>query len=173
MDWIFDNFQFVILIALAIGSVVKQMAEAAKMKKEQREQPPETQWEETETTWTPIPIPPEFQPPPRSAPPPLQRSVPPPLLKHFETFQAPPPLPAEETENLLRKQLEMQEKVRALRENKAAEKARMLEKQARSATRVKTQHPAQLGVRSLLANPTTARKAIVLREILDKPLGMR
>ncbi len=172
MDWIFDNFQIVVLIALAVGSVVKQMADNAKAKKEQREQPDrdweEPEWQEPETTWTSLPVPQEYQPPP------LPRSSPPPLLKHFESHQ-PPPLVAvvADSGELLRKQLEMQEKARAIRENKATEKTRKLELRARSATRAKTVYSADITIRNLLANPSSARKAIVLREILDKPLGMR
>jgi type IV secretory pathway VirB10-like protein len=167
MDWIFDNFQIVVLVALAVGSVVKQMAEAAKAKKQGPEQP-EVEWEETETTWTPIPIPPEYQPPP------LPRSAPPPLVQHFETYQPPPPVAlVQDSNELLNKQLEMQEKARAIRENKATEKTRKLELRARSATRAKTVYSADITIRNLLANPSSARKAIVLREILDKPVGMR
>lgn len=161
MDWIFDNPQIFVLIALAVGSVVKQMAEAAKAKKQEREQP-EVEWEETETTWTPIPIPPEYQPPP------LPRSAPPPLIPQFV-----PAVVVDDSGELLRKQLEMQEKARAIRDNKATEKTRMLTLRARSATREKTEYSADITVRNLLANPATARKAIVLREILDKPLGLR
>lgn len=167
MDWIFDNFQVVVLIALAVGTVVKQMAEAAKAKKQEREQP-EVEWEETETTWTPIPIPPEYRPPP------LPRSAPPPLIPHFETYQPPPPVMlVQDSNELLNKQLEMQDKARAIRDNKATEKTRMLTLRARSATREKTEYSADITIRNLLANPASARKAIVLREILDKPLGLR
>jgi type IV secretory pathway VirB10-like protein len=168
MDWIFDNFQIVVLIALAVGSVVKQMADAAKARKEQREQQPETEWQETETTWTSVPIPPEYQPPP----------LPPPPARHFGTYLPPPPPPppvavVQDSGDFLRKQMEMQEKARAIRENKATEKTRMLELRARSATRAKTEYSAEITIRNLLANPASARKAIVLREILDKPLGLR
>lgn len=172
MDWIFENFQVVALIALAIGSVVKQMAEAAKAKREQREQPEEPEWQEPEwqepeTTWTSIPIPPEYQPPP------LPRAAPPPLAPHIEIHRPQQAAPADASGELLRKQLEMQEKARAIRENKATEKTRMLEQRARSATRVKTVRTAAIGIRSQLSRPSTARKAIILREVLDKPLGLR
>jgi hypothetical protein len=159
MDWIFDNPQIALLIALAIGSLVKQMAEAAKAKKEQRDQPQQPEWEETETTWTPIPIPPEFQPPP------LYRPTPPPLVQQAAA--------RDDSNELLNKQLEMQEKARSIRDNKAKEKTRMLTLRARSATRAKPPGSCELSVRSLLTSPSTARKAIVLREILDKPVGMR
>lgn len=161
MDWIFNNFQIVALIALVVGSVLKQMVEAARTKKQERDQP-EAEWEETETTWLPVPIPPEYQPPP------LPRPSPPPLLQTFA-----PAVVVDDSGELLRKQLEMQEKALAVRQNKASEKTRMLEKQARSATRIKPPAHAVTSVRGMLMNPASARQAIVLREVLGKPVGMR
>lgn len=161
MDWIFNNFEIVALVVLAIGSAVKQLVESTKAK---REAPPRREVEEDEEDWFPIPIPPEYLP---KAPPPLPSVPPPPPLLHKAV---PPPVPGD-TDEVLRRQLEMQEKLRQLRENKANKAKEPMLRAGQAKQPVRT--PATAGVRSLLRHPSSARQAIVLREILGPPVGMR
>lgn len=151
MDWIFDHFQIVVLIALAVGSVIRQIAETAKTKRQERKLL-ERRREQQDTTWEPVPVPPRYQ-----APPPLPPSIP----------QA--PLLAENNDEVLRRQMEMQEKLREIRDGKA--KAREAAPSSAQARRMPGGAPT--GIRAALRNPASTRQAIVLREILGTPVGLR
>lgn len=176
-DWIFDNFQILALVLIAAGSAAKQLLQRAKEKREEqrrRDYGEETEsesfdWEDLEDPepeWTPVEIPPEFAPPP---PPPLPQ--PPPLAA------TPEPSP-EPDADFLQQQLKMQEQAEEFQQQRskadeALQKTLDLEKQARSATRVKRTNTLQSTIRSQLSRPSTARQAILLREVLGKPVGMR
>lgn len=158
MQWIFDNFQIVAIVAIVLGSFVKQFLEAKAEERRAREEmernPPEEVFGPDEE-WETVP----------TAPPPLMRPSPPPLAQ-------PPPLrrSVEADEAVLRRQEEMQERLRLAREAKAA-KAREAAAVMTNGTPVKSVR--KTGLRGALADRAETRRAIVLREILGPPVGLR
>jgi hypothetical protein len=104
------------------------------------------------------------------------RSVPPPLVRVH-----PPPMPmaaeeaARESEALLKHQMDLQERLRQLREAKAVTSGGAAATRSRTASQ-QTGYVAQIastGLRTALRNRQEVRRAIVLREILGPPLGLR
>jgi type IV secretory pathway VirB10-like protein len=160
MDWIFDNFQIVAIIAIVLGSFVKQFFEAKAEERRAREEmernPPDDVFGPDEE-WETVP----------TAPPPLvKRATPPPLAQ-------PPPLrrDIEAEEAVLKRQAEMQERLRLAREAKEA-KAREAAAATKS-TGVSAKSVRKAGLRGALADRAETRRAIVLREILGPPVGLR
>ena len=168
MDWIFDNFQIVALVGIAFASWLKhrldtKMAEREEQRTNEDEEDydPADDWEARQN-----------QPSP-SVPPPLVWPTPPPL-----TREAPARQVARESEAdlILKRQHDMQERIRQIKESKAnisggaaATKAQV------AATRGKTQpnQTAKSGLRQSLRNPREIRKAVIMREILGPPVGLR
>lgn len=167
MDWIFDNFQIVVLIAVVIGSLVKRILEAKTAEKEARDQMDEGDVFEPDEEWAP----PQAAPRP-SVPPPLVRQSPPPLV-----FQSPPRHSREhETEVILKRQQDMQERLRQIKESKttttggaSATRARV----AASQSNARALQPGKIGIRQALRNSKEIRRAIIMREILGPPVGLR
>jgi hypothetical protein len=159
MDWIIDNIQIVVLILLGIGSWIKARMDAKSAESE-------------ETTIDSEPVPP-FVPERKSAPsvpPPLERAARPPILPSVAAEEA-----AREEAVALKHQQELEARLRQIRETKAttsggaaATRARIAAK--KSATSTKLISPT---LRSRLRDPKEMRRAIVMREILDPPVGLR
>lgn len=159
MDWIFDNFQILALVGLALASWLKSRADAKAAEREEREarrelEEPEDIFGPGEAWGRP------FQETP--APPPLVRP-------------APPPLPAFEIEAEMRRQTELQERLQKLREAKAVTTGGAAATRAR-ATEIKTPQAGAavpVDLRGALRRKGQVRRAIVMREILGPPLGLR
>jgi hypothetical protein len=163
MQWIFDNFQVFILIALGIGSVIKSLLDAKARQKEQGEKEydpgevfaPDEDYEQT------MP----------SGPPPIHRqSVPPPLRQ--DGYQE---AVAEETARALKHQQELAERLRVIRETKATTTGGAQATRARISTRGTTVETAAVpsGIRARLRNPAEVRRAVAMREILGPPVSLR
>jgi hypothetical protein len=171
MDWIFDNFQFVVLIAVVIGSLVKRILEAKVAGKQAGdEMPDEGDIFDPEDVWAP----PQGQPMP-SVPPPLVRQVPPPLMR--ETVPPPQHSREYEMEVILKRQQDMQERLRQAKESKttttggaSATRARVAASQSNA---TKASQPAKSSLRGALRNPKEIRRAVIMREILGPPVGLR
>jgi hypothetical protein len=163
MDWIFDNFQILALVGLALASWLKSRADAKAAEREAREARKEL--EEPEELPGPGEILREvIRRATQPEPPPLARTAPPPL------GPAPPPaLPPAEME--LKRQRDLQERLRQIREAKAAASGGTTASRKRKAA--KTLSSAPSGLRAALHERGQVRRAIVLREILGPPLGMR
>lgn len=166
MDWIFDNFQIFILIALGVGSVIKSLLESKARQKQEAEE--------------------EYNPGDVFAPDeeygePAMPSVPPPLTRHG----VPPPLResgydevfAIETAKALKHQQELADRLRQLRETKATTTGGALATRTRiSAAGTGTTASlanTPLGIRARLRSPAEVRRAVVMREILGPPLSLR
>ena len=170
MEWIFDNFQVVALIAIVIGSLAKRFLEAKAEERQARERMDDQDDGE-------VFDPEEWQVPEQpapSVPPPLYRQVPPPLVRQA----APHALPVEqhEIEAVLQRQLEMQERLRQIRETKvvttggaAATSSRVSAAQSHAKPLV----PVKAGLRGALRSGKEIRRAVVLREVLGPPVGLR
>lgn len=169
MDWLLEHFQFVAIALLIAGSMIRKFLEAKAEEQEARRRmeqpgPPEEAFEPFEPAepWeayepfepTPPPIP---QPPARSTPPPVPA---------FESQQA----------AILQRQTEIEEQLRRIREGRSAKQARQAKPARIAKPAATTAAPTTTGatsIRSTLRNRGSARRAIVLREVLGQPVGLR
>jgi type IV secretory pathway VirB10-like protein len=161
MDWIFDNFQILALVGIAFASWLKTRADARAAKREEEEARRELEEGETfgpEQEWN---EPQEWTPPP--APPPQ-------VVK-------PPPLPtaAQQAADELKHQLQLQERLRQLRETKAMTSGGVAAKRARATTKktAPTEAAVPASLRGVLRKRSEIRRAVILREVLGPPLGLR
>jgi hypothetical protein len=163
MDWLLDHFQFVLIIGFALASWLKSRADAKRAEEEERQAQEEGAGNddgyEPEEDWQ---LPPAMP----TAPPPLIREV------------APPPLYVDTTEAdaILKRQQEIQERLQAIKDTKATTSGNAAETRARIAAASRPMVPTALeksSLRSSLRDPMQTRRAIVLREILGPPVGLR
>jgi len=168
MDWLLEHFQFVAIALLIAGSMIRKFLEAKAEEQEARRRmeqpgPPEEAFEPFEPggPWESFE---PFEPAPPPIPQPPAQSPPPPVTA-FESQQA----------AILQRQAEIEEKMRRIREGRTAKQARQA-KPARTAKPAATALPTKTSstsIRSTLRNRGSARRAIVLREVLGQPVGLR
>ena len=164
MDWLYDNFQFVLIVGFALASWLKSRADAKKAAEDEESQPRDEMADnddgyEPEEDWQLPPAMPSF-------PPPLVREVTPPPL-YVDTS---------ETDAILKRQQEIQERLQAIKATRATTSGNAAETRARIAAAGKPSSPLALGstsLRSSLRDSKQTRRAIVLREILGPPVGLR
>ena len=169
MNWILDNFQIVLLVALAFASWLKTRHDNKKAEEEQDHLPDPTVWEdEEEDDWNPP-----------AMPPPLPREQEG-YARPQEMRMDPPPVPVpvqqmverEEMTELLERQKEIEEEFRRIRQAKPAPPMPTLKK--RENREPWGQEEVRQGpFAKALRNRSAVRKAVVLREILGPPVGMR
>jgi type IV secretory pathway VirB10-like protein len=155
-EFITNNIKILIFVGAAVLWVIGKISEARKNKEEQQQ--------EQQQPWSPEdddgydyderqePVPPPYRP---VVPPPLPRAV------------AAPDLPSDDRE--LARQRAMQERLSALRKERTA-----VSKAARKPAKAAPQpmvSPSSLKAR--LRDRRELRRAIVMREILDPPVGLR
>ncbi|MEY3897102.1 MAG: hypothetical protein RLZZ214_2623 [Verrucomicrobiota bacterium] len=164
MNWIFDHFQIVILIALGIGSVVKSMLESKAKQNQEREE----EYDPGEVFAPDEEYQPPVMPP---TPPPLTRQV----VPHSQRLGGYDEAVAAETARELKHQRDLAEHLRQIRETRAtttggaaATRARVSAKGAK-----KSMAKIPLSIRGRLRDPQEVRRAFVMREILDPPVGLR
>ncbi len=151
MDWIFDNIQILIAIAAGIAFWLNKSREEREQRRQMEEEPP-AEWEEE-----------EFGPAETVI---MERPVAPTIVIHQRG--TPPPLPSSPSAEATRQQ-EMLERLKTLRAQRAAQAtAKKAPPRAKS--------PAAGvpgGLQSRLRDPAEIRRAIVMREILGPPVGLR
>ncbi|MGL5020184.1 MAG: hypothetical protein ACRDBP_18760 [Luteolibacter sp.] len=164
MDWIRENFQIFILIALGVGSVIKSLLESKAKQKQEAE-------EEYDPGEVFAPDEDDREPAMPSVPSPLNRNVVPPPVRESGYYQE----LAEETAKALKHQHDLAERLRHLRETKANTTGGAHAAQARISTKKPSVALAgtSLGIRDRLRSQAEVRSAVVLREILDPPLSLR
>ncbi len=167
MDWIFDNFQIVALVALALASWFKTRmdAKAAEREEQRAREEMAERGEVEEYDFGPAePWQEELMQPELPAPPPLFR-------------MSPPPVPAVviDTGAELKRQMEMQERLREVRENRAVTTggAAATRKLTASKQTGYASPGVRHGLREIARKRSEIRRAIVLREILGPPLALR
>ncbi len=145
MDWIFDNIQILVAIGAGIALWLNKRHEEREQQRQMEEEGP-ADWEEE-----------EFGP--------EETSPPPQIVIHQ---RKPPPLPPTENAEAVR-QREMMERLKALRAERNAQAATK-----NAPARTKTS-PAMVpgSLQSRLRDRGEIRRAIVLREILGPPVGLR
>jgi hypothetical protein len=158
MNWIFDNLQIVVLVLLGVGSLVKSVLESKAKAAREREE-----------TYNPEDVfaPDEEYGEPQRRPMP---SVPPPLRQAGYEMEA-----ASETARALKHQQDLAERLRQIRETKATTTGGAAATRARVAAKGVAKSSVQVpsSVRARLRNPAEVRRAFVMREILDPPVGLR
>lgn len=167
MDWIFDNFQIVALVALAMASWFKSRMDAKAAEREEQ-QAREEMAERGEVEeydfgpgepWQEVLMPPEFPPPP-----PLFRASPPPV-----------PAVVVDTDAELKRQMELQERLRQAREGKVVTTGGAAATRKLTASKQTGYAAAGVrnGLREIVRKRSEVRRAVVLREILGPPLALR
>jgi len=200
MDWIFDNLQILVFIGAGIAFWLNSMRQAKAEAENERNQPP-VDLDEVFGPDFDFNSPPPHGEAPRQTevflPPPVSASPPPVPAQRTQTSQrerrefpqgTPTPQrpqsphhPAEAINAELERQQNLEQRLRALRQNResrssgaAATQRSVVAKRAASRGGAPDAEPIALdGIRSRLRSPREARRAVVLREILDSPVGMR
>jgi len=166
MDWIFDNFQILAIVGIALASWLKARSDAKAAEREERRAREEMGQPEEDVfgPGEPWNEPQQWEMPP--APPPL-------VVKP----QTPPPIPAAAlaAEAELKRQMQLQERLRELRETRAVTTGGAAATRTRTATRQTGQTAAVVptSLRGVLRNRSEIRRAVILREVLGPPLGLR
>jgi hypothetical protein len=176
MDWILDHYEIIALAVLGLASWVKRRMDVAGAEREERQA--KQDMSDGEDVFDPATGWPQAVP---SVPPPLVRQGPPPLMS-----QSPSHTVADyNNAAILKQQQDIQERLRRIRETKAAPtggtaKATTTGGAAATRSRVsasqshaKSVTPAKAGLRGSLRQRQEIRRAIVLREILGPPVGLR
>jgi hypothetical protein len=183
VDWIFDHPQILLLIILGVGSMLKSTIEGRAKKAAERD------FTEERETRPPIDQDTSYRKVMPSVPPPVQQSDRPPPLPG--THHTPSPKKrrkvkpasiapasfsaAEEAAGILKHQRDLAERLRQIRDTKATTTGGAAATRARVASKG-TKSPQTLGpvsLRKRLANPAEVRRAFVLKELLDRPVGLR
>lgn len=175
MDWILDHLKFVVIAAVIIGSIVKSVLESKSQGPDGL--PERTDDDTSDRSYRKMP--------PRmpSVPPPVQWTETP-----SSTYNPPPPLPTtaytipgayefaqEESAKMLKHQQDLAEHLRQIRENKATTTGGAAETRARIAASKGTSKRSattQVPIRARLRDRAEIRRAFIMREILDKPVGL-
>ena len=165
MNWLLDHLTYVIIIAFAFASWVKNRAEAKNAEAEERRARGEMTNDETifeaEDDWQ---VPPNAPAP--SVPPPLMREATPPPLR----------VGTVEIDAILQHQRDIEERLQHIKGIRATTSGNAAVTRARVAAAGKPKKTVILGKTSLrdsLRDPNQTRRAIVLREILGPPVGLR
>lgn len=164
MDWIFDHFQIVVLILLAIGSAVKNLLGKGAKEFEEPYEPeevsvPDGSYRKSRPPALPGPLPP------------LARATVPPSMQ-MVGYDAEV---ANETAKALKHQQDLAARLSQIRETKATTSGGASATRARVAAKGKAKPLPQspLSLRNRLRDPAEVRRAIIMREILDSPVGLR
>ncbi len=162
MNWLSDNFQIVILVALALASWLKTRMDAKAAERE--EQQAREEMGEGELYGPPE----EWEQEAQSA-----SSLPPPVLHTARSMAAAEA--ARESEAMLKHQMNLQERVRQMRANRAVTTGGASAARSRVAAKAgpRPGDAKVVSYKHLIGNRKSLRNAIVTREILGKPLGLR
>ena len=163
MTWLLEHFQIVIVIALAFASWLKHRADVKNAEAEERRAREEMAGDDSPYDMD------EEWPAPASTPAP---SVPPPLTRHV----TPPPLRVDVSDSnaVLKRQQEMQERLRQIKEAKAYSTGDSLSRSRRLMSGQRPKPTAgRTRLRDDLQDRRKTRRAVVLREILGPPVGLR
>lgn len=160
MDWIFDHFQIVLIVALAFASWVKSRQEAKQAEREAREAgelPDMRDIFGPEETWQPEPEP----------------NQPPPIPTYTYNSPAPPVIDEANALRELERQSALREQLRQIRESKAITTGNAAATRERNSGKGKAPAAITASLRETLKNRSELRKAVITREVLGAPVGLR
>jgi hypothetical protein len=177
MSWILDHLNIVIVGILVIGSFLKSRFDAVNEDEPEAEDYPDVETFEDEQRQSPPPVPyvpPMVEQAPSPEPPPTTRERP--AFAASRSVSGAMTASADEAAIILEKQREIEKRLQAIRETRNAKRVASSPLRARTATRKST--PVAIGgvptsIRARLRNPAELRRAVILREILDSPVGLR
>lgn len=170
MNWILENFENIAIAVVVLGSFIKKIMDARTQKSAERDESADGAEEVNEV---PLDQDQSYRKVLRPAPVLVTRDpVPPPLPVFKEEAAA-------EAAQELQHQLALAARLRQIRETKAttsggaaATRARVAASQTSSQS--KSLNPQQpLSLRARVRSSTEVRRAIILREILDRPVSLR
>ncbi|MEI8036867.1 MAG: hypothetical protein WCJ14_00620 [Verrucomicrobiota bacterium] len=172
MKWLFEHFQIVVLIGFALVSLAKRRKDLAQAGEEER-RAREEMAEDAEVLGT------DRHPPP-ALPPPVARHLPQLVVKKAaaplaRAGQAAPVVAAADA-RILKQQQELMARLQQIRDTKATTTGGAAA--TRSRVSAAQRHPkaapvATSGLRASLHSRKDIRRAVVLREILGPPVGLR
>jgi uncharacterized membrane protein len=160
MDWIFDHFQIVLIVALAFASWLKSRQDAKQAEREAREAgelPDMGDIFGPGEPWQPEAEPMTNQPPPI------------PSKSARNALPAQEPLPNRE----LDRQNALREQLRQIREAKTITTGNAAATRERANAKGKAPAVVTASLRGMLRNRGELRKAVITREILGTPVGLR
>ncbi len=174
MSWILEHLNLVIVVVLVIGSFLKSRFDALKQDAQEAEDSSEFDThEETQRHGPPLMpyVPPRVDRTPPAVP---VQHTPEPAPIFAATHSQSGALSASADEAILQQQRDIEERLRAIRAAQPAKGS----KKAPVRSQVSNRKPAAIAsvpssIRGHLRNPAELRRAIVLREILDRPVGLR
>lgn len=167
MDFIFDNIYWLVIAAAGIVQWWKSTKEAKAAKEEERGNARDFTPEELEEFFEEV----EQAHSRPAVPPPLPQAAPAPVLRR--NASEPPPLefdPYEGISGELDRQAKLAEQVNQL---KQAKRPRKREEAPTATSRRKKPVESTGSLRGRLQNRRELRQAFVLKEILEKPIGLR
>jgi hypothetical protein len=162
MDWIIEHLQVVVVIAVVFASWLKQRLDAKAAEREQNLPP----WEMLDQEYDFGPAE-NWQQPMPSVPPPLVSQIPPPLVRQV--------MDDRENAAQLKRQHDLQERLRQIRETKTTTTGGAAATRTRVAAAQSHAKPilaAKTSIRETLRNPEETRRAVIMREILGPPPGL-
>ncbi len=172
MNWIFDHFEIVIIVALGFASWLKSRMDARRAADDLDQQPGGEMAEAEGQERPPVPPVPPW---------PRRPFLAPPLL--WQTPDLPPPLTvAVEDAAMLKRQNDLQEKLQQIRATPKSAATKAFTTGGAAATRSRVLAAQSHGQSALLVADGLAdrlrdgkevRRAVVMREILGPPLGLR
>ncbi len=178
MDWLLKNLQIVAIAVFVVGTLFKKFMEAKAEADEARRQSREETIDSGEDAeWgepRPTPETEPWSPPPPPLPP--RTPSPPPLVVRMDPRPTIPPSETEPyagvSEELLKRQLRMQDDLERAREAKRAAAASAVAKSSSPREPSAPSSPRR-PLRSMLAERSSLRQAVLLREVLGPPVGLR
>lgn len=179
MSWIIDHLNLVIVGALVLGSFLKSRFDSVKEEKPESDPFPDYgggNFPEQSERRTPPAMP--YVPPPidREKAPVRRKSSPSPQMTTSSPTGA-VHAAAAESAKVLKHQQELVARLRVVRENKAAATSRGTSTPRRRAISGKPVSQATItaprSISASLRDPSEIRRAFVMREILDMPVGLR
>ncbi|MDX2186590.1 MAG: hypothetical protein SFV32_06635 [Opitutaceae bacterium] len=202
MDWIFDNLQIIAIVAAGIATIISRARQARQERDVVENMPPpievdpdaelrrireEVARRRAEREGRPVPPVSDEAPPPllhddQEERPVFEQPVPP-FVREERPQVVPPPIPVQRDreEEVLERQRELTEKLRELREARESAVRAAKAASASSTDAIYAQQPSRppglpfspaLLARDL-RNPAELRRAIVMQEILARPVSLR
>jgi hypothetical protein len=173
MSWILDHLNIVIVGILVIGSFLKSRFDSVKEEEPEADDYPEFETFDQDQRPSPPPmpyVPPMVEQAPAPEPPTI--SQPRPVFAATRSVSGAQSASADEAAIILAKQREIEERLQAIRETRNANRANNPPLRARAVTS-KSVARASTSIHARLRNPAELRRAVILREILDAPVGLR
>ncbi len=176
MSWILDHLNIVIVGVLVLGSFLKSRFEALKQDAQEPEEFPEVDSHEESRRHRPplMPyVPPPVERTPSAAAPAQQSPELQPVFAATRSQSGAMTASADEAAAVLQNQRDIEERLRMIRAARPAKGSPKSPVQTRSHKPASVTACVTSSIRGQLRNPAELRRAIVLREILDRPVGLR